>query len=519
MASRNTSAQQHGGDRLSDLKDELLGTILAFLPIKDAARAAVLARRYRHAFAGVNTISFVEQRAHYGVTRNDYTYCLEAVEQRSKNGEFIDGVNAALICRRRCAGDINAAPRAFRVQFGCFDEWDEPMVSQWLSFLLKRSAGQELHLDLRLQLTIMGEHNFDGQEWGYRGAGSADGECLAHSRYEADRYTLPARLFSCIALRTLCLGGCDLDPPDRIRLPFLETLLLSSIPCSDNIQRLISSCPRLVDLTLERCGYTPISYGPSASSHVDRSYTITVVDKRLHRLALRCCHNLVRASVDATELRAFEYRGAVPAESFLTLHGAHNISSCTIDLCGKMVYDRELPRFAKFLELFAGTKHLHLKSTHLGADIESDRAITTGLPCFPALTRLQLTGYLHTGSIEALARILRQAPSVQILSLFMKQRSRETFHNVREQWRELGDDELDVSMIPCLRNRLREINLVHYQGFEAQRYAARLLLRNAIVLERMCVALPRGTLELQMKLKDEIQGWVVNTGSTETIFF
>jgi hypothetical protein len=27
------------------------------------------------------------------------------------------------------------------------------------------------------------------------------------------------------------------------------------------------------------------------------------------------------------------------------------------------------------------------------------------------------------------------------------------------------------------------------------------------------------TLELQMKLKDEIEGWVVNTASTETIFF
>jgi hypothetical protein len=322
------------------------------------------------------------------------------------------------------------------------------MVSQWLSFLLKRSAGQELHLDLRLQLTVMGDHNFDGQEWGYQnGAGSADGECLAHSRYQADIYTLPARLFSCLALRTLRLGGCDLHPPDRIRLPFLETLLLSSIQCSDNIQRLISSCPRLVDLTLERCGYTPISHTSFASSHLDRrSYTITVVDKRLHRLALRCCHNLVKVSVDATELRAFEYRGAVPAESFLALHGAHNISSCTIDLCGKMVYDQDLPRFTKFLELFAGTKHLHLKSTHLGADIESNKAITT------------------------------------------------------------------------VRNRLKGINLVHYQGLEAQRYAARLLLCNAMVLERLCVALPRGTLELQMKLKEEMEGWVVNS-STMTIFF
>jgi hypothetical protein len=74
-------------------------------------------------------------------------------------------------------------------------------------------------------------------------------------------------------------------------------------------------------------------------------------------------------------------------------------------------------------------------------------------------------------------------------------------------------------MISCWHNRLREINLVHYQGLEAHRNAARLLLCNAMVLERLCVALPRGVLELQRKLKDEIEGWVVSPGSTDTIFF
>jgi hypothetical protein len=48
MANRNTSGQQHGRDRLSDLNGDLLGTILSFLPIKEAARAAALARPLRH---------------------------------------------------------------------------------------------------------------------------------------------------------------------------------------------------------------------------------------------------------------------------------------------------------------------------------------------------------------------------------------------------------------------------------------------------------------------------------------
>jgi hypothetical protein len=511
MVSRNTSAQQHGRDRLSDLNGDLLGTILSFLPNKEAARAAALARRYRHAFAGVNTISFVEQEALYGAIGDDYTYHLESVDKRSMNGELIKGVNGALLCRRRCAGDTNAAPRTFRVHFGCFDEWDEEMVSQWLSYLLRRNTGQELHLDLRLQLTVLGDHNFAGQEWHYRHGG------CAYSRYEADRYTLPTRLFSCHALRMLCLGGCSLDPPERIELPFLEMLLLSSIPCADNIQRLISRCPCLVDLTLERCGYTSTAHRNyrNHDKQPHESYTITVLDKQLRRLALRCCHKLVKVSVDASELRAFEYRGAVPEESLLTLQGTQKMSSCTIGFCNKMVYNWEMPRFTKFLEQFAATRQLHLLSTNLGADIESEAF--TGFPLFTTLRRLQLTGYLHTGSIEALTRILRRTPHIEILSLFMKQRSRESGW---EQWHELGDDFAavpDVS-IPCLRNRLREINLVHYHGQEAQRYAARLLLCNAMVLKRLCVVLPRGPRELQVKLKNEIEGWVVNS-STEIIFF
>uniref|UniRef100_A0ACD5Z280 Uncharacterized protein n=1 Tax=Avena sativa TaxID=4498 RepID=A0ACD5Z280_AVESA len=516
MASAKTTSPRAPLDRLSQLEDGVLGHILSFLPTKEAARAATIAKRYRHAFAGVDIVSFVEQVAYYG--GEDYTFCLEATERRSKNGDLIDSVNGALLCRRRCAGNA-APPRVFRVHFGCLDEWDEAMLGQWLSYLLQRGRKQQaLHLDLRLQLTVLGEHHVGGQEqqrWG-----ADDGECPAHSRYEAHRYKLPTRLFSCVALRTLCLGGCSLlCPPERVDLPLLETLLLSSIPWADSIQRLVSRCPRLVDLTLERCGYTPSSqrgYGGYEANNVDRSYTIAVVDKHLRRLAIRCCHNLARVSVDASELTAFEYRGAVPAGSFLTLHGACKISSCTVGFCGRMVYEAELPRFRKFLEQFAGTKKLHLVSTHLGADIESD-AFTS----FPSLVSLRLTGYLHRGSIEALTRILQQAPSVEILTLFMKARSQERSHSVswEHQWHELGD-EVGVSdvRIPCLRNGVREMNLVHYQGHEAQRYAARLLLCNAMVLERVCVVMPRGPRELQMKLANEIKGWLVDS-STEMIFF
>uniref|UniRef100_A0A453D3Z6 FBD domain-containing protein n=2 Tax=Aegilops tauschii TaxID=37682 RepID=A0A453D3Z6_AEGTS len=76
-------------------------------------------------------------------------------------------------------------------------------------------------------------------------------------------------------------------------------------------------------------------------------------------------------------------------------------------------------------------------------------------------------------------------------------------------------DEASFSM-PCLRHRVNEINMVHYVGDETQRMMARLLFRNALVLERMCVVLVKGTFELQSKLKNEIDSWVV--ADVEKIF-
>ncbi|XBI88498.1 hypothetical protein VPH35_026463 [Triticum aestivum] len=492
MASPNRGGG--GRDRISELPDGVIGHVLSFLPTKEAARAAALARSWRHKFAYVHTISFVEYVAPF--RGDDYTFYLNAGDRRSKNGAFLDDVNAALLCRRRCAGDRNAAPRAFRVHFGGYYDWDGPVVSQWLSHLLRRS-GPELHLDLRLQLTVMGEH-YAGEPDHHGGAGSeTDDRCpVPYSRDVADMFTLPVSLFSCVAIRTLCLGGCDLDPPEIIRLPLLETLLLSSISELDcgGIQRLISCCPRLIDLTLESCD----------------TFTITVLDKHLRRLAIRCCHTLVSVTVDASELREFEYRGAVPAESLVTLHGGCKISSCHIGFCGKKVRNGDFSQFKMFLEQFTATRHLHLVSTHLGSDIESESF--TGFPWFPSLWKLELTGYLHRGSIEAVTRILERAPRIEILTMFMKS-SKDVWVHPHEL-----SDELTVPNvpIPCLEKRVREINLVHYQGHEAQRRMAKLLFCNARILERACVVFPRAPWDLQT-LKKEIERWVVNR-SAETIF-
>ncbi|KAM0893200.1 hypothetical protein ACQ4PT_025284 [Festuca glaucescens] len=117
-----------------------------------------------------------------------------------------------------------------------------------------------------------------------------------------------------------------------------------------------------------------------------------------------------------------------------------------------------------------------------------------GFPLFSNLTRLALQGPLQSPGVVHV--ILEQTPNLQILSFFM------------EPTAVPGDnaapDESSFS-VPCLRSHVREINMVHYEGDALQRTMARLLFRNALLLERMCVVLVRGSFALQDALTREIK--------------
>ncbi|KAL6645135.1 hypothetical protein ACP70R_016743 [Stipagrostis hirtigluma subsp. patula] len=461
-----------GEDRLSSLPDGVLGHILSFLPTKEAGRTAVLARRWRYMFAEVHTMSFEQDRVtHMG---DDYTFYLESQERRSLNGNFLDDVCAAVLARRRCGGVApSTSLRSFRLFFEDdegYTEWDGPMVESLINHVLQQS-NQELRLDLRFWT---GEHCASGSDSDSYEDPWRKAWCYPH---------LPARLFRCPYLRSLRVGHCRLTPPEAVVLPSLETLHLTDIdePCAP-IQRLISGCPRLADLTLEAC------------SKLKR---VSVLHKRLRRLALRYCHNVVGVAVDASELTTLCYRGALPPESLLTLHGSPRIASCTMDICGTIPSKKgEFAAFRKLLGNFVDVKHLHLQSSRLGCGIES--SLFVGFPAFSNLRRLELSGCLEDSSIVvAVAMILEKTPNLEALSLFLTPGSQEGGRIRRAQ---------PGMSLPCLR----QINLVHYRGGEAQRTLVKLLLRNALVLQELCVVFSKGPFALQSNLMNEMKGWAAN---------
>ncbi|KAI5002583.1 hypothetical protein ZWY2020_027233 [Hordeum vulgare] len=530
------------GDRLSSLRDVVLGHVLSFLDAKEIARATTLSRRWRDVLAIVHTVSL-------------------GLEQ-PKQPLAADDLASALFNRvlRQAPAAVPVPLRALRARV-CMGyhspEVDETTMDQCVSYALMH-AGPELELDLRLgsDTTICKHPNPAAEDLSLRvpprkptqtnaedhsllaphddddgdDVGSSSEEDLGGDRehalptrrfnYVNRDYTVPWGIFSCAALRSLHLGSCRLSPPAAFRMPWLQELRLTHAPDEEeHVQRLVSACPHLVDLSLEACQTVT---------------TLSVLgNMRLRSLSLLCCHKLAKVSVDATELRAFEYRGAVPSDSFLTIVGSSpSITSCKIDICvicvGEATSEDELGKLGSFLQHFASsTKHLHLSCALMCSCF-------VRLPAFTSLCHLQLIGRVpHSGDDPAavavgMSKILRQAPNLETLSLLFEIKRRDpnkhdyySGHNEAE----LLDphllhynkyDTIDVpaslslALPTCLGTRLRKINLLHYQGGRAQRMLVKFLVCNAKVLEKLYCGFAEGPMWIQTKLKREMEDWALN---------
>ncbi|CAL4900252.1 unnamed protein product [Urochloa decumbens] len=329
-------------------------------------------------------------------------------------------------------------------------------------------------------------------------------------------HTVTPVLFSgtagCAKLRSLSLSSCRIAAPATATFPCLETLLLSHVsdPGCD-VEWLINGCPRLADLTIEAC---------------DTVTELFILSLPIRRLAVRCCHMLTTVFVNASKLESFEYRGRVPETSFLTMHGGSTtVAYCKIDICGEEVSsEEEHVKLMWLLQLFQNPKHLHLESARLSSGM-SNQDVLVEFPTFSSLRHLELRGRLpdnDIASVKAVSRILEHTLSLEVLSLFFHPEENDrsdTGHGSLQEDEDLAHNLsynphsiLDVpsATADCLRSKVREINLVHYQGGRAQRTLAKLLLCNAPEIVMLRCEFAEGPLWTQTQLMREIKRWVIN---------
>ncbi|KAM0848231.1 hypothetical protein ACQ4PT_054545 [Festuca glaucescens] len=402
-------------DRLSRLGDGVLGHILSFLDTKEAARATTLSSRWRDILASVHTVSmeepegpireYVHGEHGYELREADPTLPFTAMKHAAPELEVDLRVRRVPTCHR---------PYTYHPAAAGSDE--DAAVYGGKAHVAPEEVDDDDEFDDN-------DDNDDVDDSEDEVDDAAEAASTDDSSDETDSYwgpppavyTVPIRLFSCATLRSLRLGSCNLSPPAVISLPSLEALHLTHVPDEEeHVQRLISASLKLADLTLEAC--TTLTM-------------LSLIDNRcLRRLIILCCHNLATVTVDAQELHAFEYRGAVRGNSFLSVGGSGgglpSIMSCKIDVCAVCVEkeatsEEDLAALGSFLQPFTSTtKRLHLRAARMGSCF-------VALPAFPAVRHLQLNGRVlrdddPTAAIATMCTILQRAPDLELLTLFFE---------------------------------------------------------------------------------------------------
>ncbi|KAF8720019.1 hypothetical protein HU200_024791 [Digitaria exilis] len=213
------------------------------------------------------------------------------------------------------------------------------------------------------------------------------------------------------------------------------------------------------------------------------------------------------------------FRSVVSA-AVIARGGLERVDYCKVDICGaEATSEEELINLMRLLHQFVNAKHLHLETwNHLA----SAQAWTM------TLRHLEMRGCLpdnETGAIGAMSRILEHALNLEVISLAFHPQEHDSESEVympREE-KLLDAHHLSYSphsvlaaaatsaMIPCcLRSRVREINLVHYQGGTAQRALAKFLLCNAPAVDKLWCEFAEGPMFEQIQLMREIKGWLIN---------
>ena len=215
-------------DRLSSLGDGVLGNILFFLDTKEAARTAVLSSRWRDVFANVHTISMEEPEAPIP----DYDDEGYRRREPAPTPPFTALVNAALLARSRRPAPAASSPPLFalRIAMENYSVLDAFTVDQWVAYAIQHAA-PELELDLRVRrlpvcrrpdpnqrASVDEDDAVDRRKTPVDPEG-VDDDVASSDDEKAQSWwnrppavcTVPRRLFSCAALRSLRLGTCRLS--------------------------------------------------------------------------------------------------------------------------------------------------------------------------------------------------------------------------------------------------------------------------------------------------------------------
>ncbi|XP_044453966.1 F-box/FBD/LRR-repeat protein At1g16930-like [Triticum aestivum] len=357
------SKMASGGDRLSALPDDALVRVLSHLVTDEAVRTSALSSRWRYVHEGVPAVDLVDTKTG---GRGDLKVC------------FDHQVACAILGK-----GVETPIRVLHVPYDLLDQWIATAVA---------SGVEDLDIDLRYDEAAL------DPLCPFRGSPDRDDSLM---------YTVtPRQTFRCRTLRRLRLSCWALDLPGSVDMVSLETLHLDRVTARDGLlQLLLSSCPRLADLTLEEC--------PSVKE-------IAVTSPWLRSFAMICCHNATAVELRTTYLRSLHYKGSLPPResSFIVVANYLAVAAVRIEICHGHCGE-ESPEVAPVMALIGRCEKLARLDLCLRLSVAYYSSV---LSCvlleLRHLRQLTLEGCLVTDdAAPSVAALLRNTEDLEVLSL------------------------------------------------------------------------------------------------------
>ncbi|XP_059438753.1 F-box/LRR-repeat protein At4g14103-like [Corylus avellana] len=411
---------------LGSLPEEVLRHILSFLPTEHAVRTSVLSKRWEYLWVSIPNLDF-----------DRYTYDKRKFVERELLMNFVD--------RALCLRDSSSVIKRFTL---CCDVLlDASRVCTWISTAVSHNV-QELNIDIR---------DFDVV------------------------FSLPSCLFTCKTLTSLYLNMWSyiLKLPTTICFSNLKILTIKDVTFSNEYltQQLFSGLPVLEELKLEDCSWGNLKFVTISAPklHSLSIFKMEVLDDDIGRSGDLCLVMIVGDS-----LKEFYYEGLMFAE--YCLYNSFRVEKA--EIVTKSKYDRIPTNIARFLwNLLIGLSRVELLrlSSDMVKVLSDSPEFLPHMPMFNNLIDLIIVDNEVDIDCTVLLKILQKSPCLQTLN-FSKGIS------LSLNWEE---DDMILDPVPaCFLSHLKWIKVGRYFGLEKELFAVKILLKNAIVLDKIIITFP-----------------------------